>query len=77
MASVENVWINLCGKLWESCGKVLHILVKFGFCTNFGAKALVFHVVVEKFYYAICTWFDRGKSGFCTVSTASTITTIN
>jgi len=77
MASVEKMWTSLCGSLWENCGKVLHILAESEFCTNLRAKVLVFHAVVEKFCYTICTWFNRGKSGFCTVSTALTITTIN
>lgn len=77
MVNVENMWTKLCGSLWESCGKVLHSLAKNEFCTKLRAKRLVFHAMVEKFCYMICTWFNRGKSGFYTISTALTITTIN
>lgn len=77
MVSVENMWIRLCGSLWESCGKVLHNLQNGEFYTKKWAKVEVFHDKVEKFCYTICTWFNRGKIGFCTVSTGPTITTIN
>lgn len=75
--AVEKGWKSLCGSLWESCGKVLHMACVGEFCTKMVAKVEVLHVVVEKFCRGIYTWLDRGRVGFCTVSTAPTITTIN
>lgn len=76
LSVVEKVWRNLWVSLWENCGKVLNGVWESLFSTKIVAKVEVFHVVVEKFCRWICTWFDRGRGGFCTVSTALTITTI-
>lgn len=75
--AVEKVWKILWETLWESCGKVLHNVKIFEFYTQKWVKILVFHDLVEKFYYRIYTGFYRGKNEFYTISTAPTITTIN
>ena len=77
MVDVEKLCISLRDSLWESCGKVLHRWVEKTFGGKLWVKVGVFHVVVEKFCRVIYTWLNRGRKGFCTVSTALTITTIN
>ncbi len=71
---VEKMWRSLWASLWENCGKVFWGLWESAFSTKFGVNMRVFHDVVEKFCRVICTWLTRGRKGFCTVSTALTIT---
>lgn len=63
MADVEKLWRNLWDSLWETCGKVLHMLGLVEFYTENVVKVGVFHDMVEKFCRGIYTYNNRGGSG--------------
>ena len=76
LRGVEKMWKNLCENLRESCGKKCEKLWINKFSTKFAGVFHRFGVTVEKFYHGYTQDMTGVMSGFYTVSTGLTNTTI-
>lgn len=73
--SVEKLWRRLWENLWGKSGKICGKVNNTKLLVEKRRNKLVFHGIVEKFYYEFSTLVFSVKGGFYTVSTGPTTTT--